>query len=73
MVENSIEVMYIKRMQVYNSSLPRLIRFIYVNVFCQKASTNFGRVAYLQKECMQAKLCELSHTLKYIPWGRLLT
>ena len=32
---------------IHNSSLPRLIRFIYVNVFCQRAGINFGRVALL--------------------------
>ena len=35
---------------IHNSSLPRLIRFIYVNVFCQRAGINFGRVFVIQIE-----------------------
>ena len=69
---------YVYQKNMHNSSLPRLIRFIYVNVFCQRAGINFGRVFVIQFEkkwgC-KVNCVNFSHTLRmhFFPSIRILT
>ena len=69
---------YVYQKNMHDSSLPRLIRFIYVNVFCQRAGINFGRVFVIQFEkkwgC-RINCVNFSHTLRmhFFPSIRILT